>query len=87
MMLYCDNKVACDVAQNPVQYDRIKHMKIDRFFIKEKLEENVVAVPHLRSEDQLAGILTKAVSNIIFFKMITKLGMLDIYIQQLEGEC
>ena len=38
MMLYCDNKAACDIAQNLVQHDRIKHVEVDRFFIKEKLE-------------------------------------------------
>ena len=38
MMLYCDNKAAYDIAQNPVQHDKTKHAKVDRFFIKEKLE-------------------------------------------------
>ncbi|KAM7506655.1 hypothetical protein LguiA_017108 [Lonicera macranthoides] len=79
MVLYCDNKAACDIAQNPVQHDRTKHVEVDRFFIKEKLEENVVDVPHIRSEDQLANVLTKVVSNRIFFRLISKLGMFDIY--------
>ena len=30
--LYCDNKVACDIAHNPVQHDRTKHKEVDRFF-------------------------------------------------------
>jgi hypothetical protein len=38
MRLYCDNKVAISIAHNPVQYDRTKHVEIDRHFIKEKLE-------------------------------------------------
>ncbi|RVW49190.1 Retrovirus-related Pol polyprotein from transposon TNT 1-94 [Vitis vinifera] len=33
--LFCDNKVACDIAHNPVQHDRTKHVEVDRFFIKE----------------------------------------------------
>ena len=36
--LLCDNKVACDIAHNPVQHDRTKHVEVDRFFIKEKLD-------------------------------------------------
>ena len=32
--LYCDNKVVCDIAHNPVQYDRTKHVEVDRFFIR-----------------------------------------------------
>jgi hypothetical protein len=30
--LYCDNKSAINIANNPVQHDRTKHVEIDRFF-------------------------------------------------------
>ena len=77
--LYCDNKEACDIAHNPVQHDRIKHVGVVRFFIKEKLDEKIVELPKIRSEDQLADILTKAVSSRVFSKFLGKLGMCDIY--------
>ena len=64
MVLYCDNKAACDIAHNPVQHDSTKHVEVDIFFIKEKLEKKIVSVPHVHSEDQLADILTKAVQEI-----------------------
>ena len=53
--------------------------EIDRFFIKEKLEDKNLALPEIRSEDQLADILTKAVSFRLFSKFMDKLGMTDIY--------
>ncbi|GAV57746.1 LOW QUALITY PROTEIN: hypothetical protein CFOL_v3_01282, partial [Cephalotus follicularis] len=37
MRLFCDNKSAIIISHNPVQYDRMKHIEIDRFFIREKL--------------------------------------------------
>lgn len=37
--LYCDNKSAFHMTHNPVNHDGIKHVEIDRFFIKEKLED------------------------------------------------
>ena len=49
MKLCCGNKVACDIAHNPVQHDRTKHVEVDRHFIKEKLEANLIEVPHVRS--------------------------------------
>jgi glycerol-3-phosphate responsive antiterminator len=35
MLLHCDNVAAINIANNPVQFDRTKHVEIDRFFIKE----------------------------------------------------
>ena len=77
--LYCDNKVACDIAHNPIQHDRTKHVEIDRFFIKDKLDEKIIELPKIRSEDQLADILTKVVSSGVFSKFLGKLDMCDIY--------
>ena len=77
--LYCENKATCDIAHNPVQHDRTKHVEVDRFFIKEKLDEKIVKLPTIRSEDQLVDILTKVVSSRVFSKFLGKLGMCDIY--------
>ena len=79
IQLFCDNKAACDIAHNPIQHDRTKHVKVDRFFIKGKLEGKIVELPKIKSEDQLADILTKVVSYRIFSKFLGKLGVCDIY--------
>ncbi|RVW73201.1 Retrovirus-related Pol polyprotein from transposon RE1 [Vitis vinifera] len=72
-------RAACDIAHNPVQHDRTKHVEVDRFFIKEKLDDKIVELPKIRSEDQLVDILTKAISSQVFSKFLDKLGMCDIY--------
>ncbi|KAL6322947.1 hypothetical protein AAG906_022785 [Vitis piasezkii] len=77
--LFCDNKAACDIAHNPIQHDRTKHVEVDRFFIKEKLDDKIVELSNIRLEDQLANILTKVVSSQVFSKFVDKLGMCDIY--------
>jgi hypothetical protein len=79
MYLYCDNKAAISIAHNPVQHDRTKHAKVDRHFIKEKLTEGIISVPFVKSEDQLADILTKAVSSRVLYSTLVKLGIRDIY--------
>ena len=78
--LFCDNKVACDIAHNPVQHDRTKHVEVNKFFIKEKLDDKIVELPKIRLEDQLTNILIKAVVlSQVFSKFLDKLGMCDIY--------
>lgn len=47
MRLYCDNKSAISIAHNPVQHDRTKHIEVDRYFIKEKLDSGLICTPCL----------------------------------------
>ena len=79
IQLYCENKTACDIAHNPIQHDCTKHVKVDRFFVQEKLNEKVVELSKIWLEDQLVDILTKRVSNRVFCKFLDKLDMYDIY--------
>ena len=45
MKLYCDNKSAINIAHNPIQHDKTKHIEVDMHFIKENLEEGVLCIP------------------------------------------
>jgi hypothetical protein len=79
MNLYCDNKAAIAISQNPIQHDWTKHIEIDRHFIKQNLEEGVICFPFVRSKDQLADMLTKTISNKNFRCSLDKLGIEDIF--------
>ena len=74
MKLYCDNKSAINIAHNPMQHDRTKHIEIDKHFIKEKLD-----TPYVPTGHQLADVLTKGLCSNVFHKNISKQGIEDIY--------
>jgi ATP sulfurylase len=79
MSLYCDNTSAIVIAHNLVQHDQTKHVKIDRHFIKEKLEVGTIVFLFVRSEQQLIDMLTKGVLSKVFNESLLKLGMCDIH--------
>jgi len=62
-----------------VQHDRTKHVEVDRHFIKQNLENKIIRFPFVKSEDQLADILTKEVCSKNFYNSLDKLGMKDLY--------
>lgn len=45
MSLYCDNKSIISISHNPMQHDRIKYIKVDRHFIKEKILCGLIYTP------------------------------------------
>ena len=48
-------------------------------FIKEKLEEGIVCMPYIPTDQQVADIFTKGLQKIHFDKLVCKLGLLDIF--------
>ena len=60
ILLHCDNKAAISIAHNLVHHDRTKHVEVDRYFIKEKIEERLITVNYIPTTHQTAKILTNA---------------------------
>ena len=81
MKLYCDNKAVINIAHNPVQYDKTKHVETDISFlnIKEKLREDLICTPFVKTRDQLADILTKRIASRQSYHILSQLGMRDIF--------
>lgn len=80
MRLYCDNKAAINIAHNSVQHDQTKHIKINRHFIKEKLDSGLICMSYVPTGGQLADVFTKGLNNQMFKTIVSKVGMEDPYI-------
>ena len=87
MKLYCDNKAAISIVHNLFHYDKPKYVEIDHHFIKEKIEEELICITYIPTKQQIVGILTKGLPRQNFEDFTFKLGLLDFFFPQLEGEC
>jgi hypothetical protein len=79
MKLWYDNQSAINIANNPIQHDQTKHVEIDCFFIKEKLDEGALKLNYVNSVEQVADCLTKLLGVKEFVSFCNKMGMIDIY--------
>lgn len=51
MQLFCDSNATISIAYDPVQHDRTKHIKVERHFIREKLQTTQMWIPFVKNED------------------------------------
>ena len=61
--IFEDNKSAICLANNPENNKRLKHIDVKFYFIKEKIEEGIVKVVYIKSEDQLGSVYKTLGSN------------------------
>ena len=58
-----DNQSTIKLIQNPVAHDRTKHIDIKYHFIQDVEAKGIIKVEYCPTSDQVADVLTKALSR------------------------
>ena len=79
-VIYCDNQSCIKLSANPVFHDRSKHIDIRYHHIRDCVQQRVMLLSYIPTEDQDADILTKALTRSKFEYHRGRIGVLIIHI-------
>lgn len=74
IVLY-DNLSATYTCANPVFHTRMKHLTLDYFFVREKVNAKELEVKHIPSTKQIVDVLKKLLAKTQFQLLIDKLSV------------
>ncbi|KAG5088827.1 hypothetical protein JHK86_001439 [Glycine max] len=57
----------------------MKHIEVDCHLILEKVQQNLICTSNVKTGDQLANVLTKALNGVSSDFICNKLGIINIY--------
>ena len=57
--LFCDSKVAIQIAVHPIFHERTKRFDIDCHFVREIFLEGLIQTHYINTKDQPTDLLTK----------------------------
>ena len=73
--IYEDNIPCIRIAEEPREHQRTKHIDIKYMFIRDVIQAKKMRIQFVKSEDQLADILTKPLPRTKFEKMTSYLQL------------
>ena len=71
--IYIDNQAAKNMAENPVNHERTKHIDIQYHFIRQVVGAGVVQLYYVNTKSNISDLLTKAVKRSVFQKLVGEL--------------
>jgi hypothetical protein len=79
--LWCDNQCAIKLTKDPVQHQCNKYIELHMHFIRKIIHDQVIEVLFFPTEDQVANIFTKSLTEENFSKLQSMLGVQEVVVK------
>ena len=73
--LFTDSLSAIGLANNPEHHAKTKHIDIQYHFVREHVTNNTIQLSHISTKEQLADMLTKALSGPTFKYLVKQMNL------------
>ena len=85
-LLFSDSQAAIHIGTNPVFHECTKHIEIDCHIVRDKVQARVIKLMDIRTQCQIADLLTKALSWNQFSGLLTRMGISNIHSHDVHPE-
>jgi len=76
ILVFCDNTSAINIAKNPCQHKKTKHIDIHHHFLRDNVGNGLIFMNFCATHKKIADIFTKALSTEQFERNRLDLGMI-----------
>lgn len=73
--LFCDNKSAITLSEDPTAHARVKHFDVKYHFIRERAQLGEITIKYVNMRDNVADLFTKALPRPLFLRLRQMLGV------------
>lgn len=73
--LHIDYQSAISVSKNPEHHGRMKHLDLRFYWLRDEVAKKKIRIEHLRTDDMVADIGTKALGRMKVAHMVSLLGL------------
>jgi hypothetical protein len=75
--LLCDNESVINIAYNPCEHSRTKHIDIRHHFLRDNAIKGDIVISYVRTNEQLTDIFTKPLDERRFQELRSELNIID----------
>ena len=76
-MILCDNQIFIKMTENPVFHDKLKHIEIRYFYIRDMMQKGAIKLQYVSTDERVSDVLTKPLPRVKFEHFRDKLGFVQ----------